>query len=115
MSTVADRVSAGIQLLDDNVEGWRGKVNIATLDLRNTRNCILGQVFKTDPDSWDTGYNVGRETLGLKGCKCCPEMGGEAPSNYGFDADLDGDYEYIDGEFEELQAEWERQLSLVSA
>jgi len=113
MSNVADRVSAGIALLDEKVPNWRDKIDLETLNLRNTRNCVLGQVFKTPEDSWQSGYDAGREILELEGCGCC-EDAGPSPAEYGFDVDLFY-IDDLDEEFDELQAEWERQLSLVSA
>lgn len=114
MSTAADRVSAGIALLDEKVPNWRDKVNIATLNIRHTRQCVLGQVFKTDDDSWESGYDVGIKALGLRGCKCCDD-GPLVAADYGFDANMEVGDEPIDVQFDALQEEWERQLSLVSA
>jgi hypothetical protein len=108
MSNVAERVSAGIALLDEKAPGWRDKINLATLNIRNTRECILGQVFKTGEDSWQSGYDAGCEILGLEGCSCCSGTAELAPVTYGFDADFSED---VDVEFDELQTEWERQLS----
>lgn len=114
MSTVAERVAAGIQLLDDNVEGWRDKINLETFNIQNTRNCILGQIFKTDEDHWESGYDVGRAKLNLAGCDCCAEEGQLLPYDYGFDARL-GLAEDISYQFRDLQSEWEFQLALARA
>lgn len=115
MSTVAERVSAGIALLDENVEGWRDKIDLATLDIRHTRKCVLGQVFKTDDDSWESGYDRGRSVLYFQSCECCSEEGELNPYDYGFDASQDDDDLDIDTQYDQLRKEWERQLSLVSA
>lgn len=38
------RVQAGAAWLDDNVDGWRGSVDVNTLDMESPCNCVLGQL-----------------------------------------------------------------------
>lgn len=46
MSNFAERVDAGIALLDERgPEGWDDKINLATLNIANARDCVLGQVY----------------------------------------------------------------------
>jgi len=42
----ASRVNAGAEFLDTLEPGWYDRVDLRTLDIRNTYNCILGQLFK---------------------------------------------------------------------
>jgi hypothetical protein len=115
MSTVAERVSAGIALLDEEIPNWRDKIDLTELNIRSTRNCVLGQVFKTDDDSWENGYDRGRSVLNFQDCSCCSGEGQLNPYDYGFDASQDDDDLDVDTQFNQLQEEWKRQLSLVSA
>lgn len=48
-------VSRGVELLDEKVPDWRGSVDIERLDIANTHDCILGQVFGD--------YHVGMDVL----------------------------------------------------
>lgn len=41
---VKARVSLGIQWLDKLDKDWHKKINLETLDLASTKNCILGQL-----------------------------------------------------------------------
>jgi len=64
------RIERGAALLDDKVPGWQDKIDLATLDMSNCANCVVGQVY-------------GDYDLGLA------ELDGEAqrqPSRYGFAA-----------------------------
>lgn len=57
MSTLAsidNRVPLGITWLDSVRPNWRESIDLATLDLANSTDCILGQVFWDDA-AW-TGY-----------------------------------------------------------
>jgi len=52
-----DRVRAGIKLLDEKVPGWRNRINVHTLDIKRSDNCVLGQVFGS--------YHAGLTVLGI--------------------------------------------------
>jgi hypothetical protein len=45
MSTIDERVAAGIALLDERTPGWRKKVDLDMLNLADGRWCIVGQVY----------------------------------------------------------------------
>jgi len=53
-----DAVARGVALLDEEVSGWRIKLDAATLDLRDCEECVLGQLF-----GW---YASAVELLGLE-------------------------------------------------
>jgi hypothetical protein len=44
--TVDERVENGARWLDENFPGWEGRINIETLELQSTSDCICGQVFE---------------------------------------------------------------------
>ena len=46
MTTIEERVEAGAEWLDANRPGWVDRINLETLDLGSTCNCVLGQEFK---------------------------------------------------------------------
>ena len=51
------QIAAGAVLLDEQVPGWRERVNVDMLWMREVHQCILGQVT--------SGYWQGVEMLGL--------------------------------------------------
>jgi len=55
-SPIADRVNLGISWLDENAPAWRTPVNLDTLDLGLSTDCILGQVFYAEA-AWEGYYN----------------------------------------------------------
>lgn len=56
--TAAERVARGAAWLDGEAPGWRGRVDVATLDMDNPMLCVLGQVFAADGDTLtDNGYS----------------------------------------------------------
>lgn len=68
--TIADRVAAGIKLLDKKGPAdWRSRVKTETLDILCGDNCILGQIYAVPPPPEHTnGFGVGQETLGIDLC-----------------------------------------------
>lgn len=58
MGTVAERVTRGAALLDEQRPGWRGRVAPDWLDIRSGSACVLGQLFGD--------YVRGLERLGLE-------------------------------------------------
>ena len=52
-----DQVRDGVAFLNTQVPGWRTRINLQVLDLRNNEDCILGQLFG--------GYEEGMHALGL--------------------------------------------------
>jgi hypothetical protein len=52
-----DQVRDGVAFLNEQVPGWRTRINLQVLDLRNNEDCILGQLFGS--------YEEGTHALGL--------------------------------------------------
>ncbi len=61
----ADRIDKGIALLDENVRGWRDKINLRTLDLGSAKQCILGQACAdlATEAGFPTGFEYGYRAL----------------------------------------------------
>jgi len=55
--TVQERVVAGASFLDKNMPGWDKEINLADLNMADTRKCILGQLFYN--------YSVGKDRLNI--------------------------------------------------
>ena len=71
MKTIAQRVQAGIRFLDKRYrKKWRKKITLRTLDLGDTKSCILGQTggdYETHARKlgiWEDGL-LERENLGF--------------------------------------------------
>lgn len=41
----ARNVASGVALLDANVPGWRGQLDVSCLDISDGRRCVLGQLY----------------------------------------------------------------------
>lgn len=74
-----DRVDAGIELLNSQVENWCQRIDLDTFDLGAARLCVLGQVYGDDNRFDISGYSIGFNKLGLSGV---------GPYAYGFDLAL---------------------------
>lgn len=66
--SVEQRVSNGARWLDENFPGWTDRINIGTLELEDASNCICGQVFGQESQTWDSnlkgmGYWYAERTL----------------------------------------------------
>jgi hypothetical protein len=70
----ADRMRAGIDLLDKNVARWTAYIDVDRLDMRSCLECVLGQLFGN--------FNQGTSDL---------LIGGWA-SEYGFDLADEDEY-----------------------
>jgi hypothetical protein len=96
MFDVEDRVAAGIVWLDSQEPDWRERVNIETFNIRQTCDCVLGQVFEDNARSdWASGFDYVVST-GLLSVR--------ERVDFGFDS-------LLDTEWEPLQAEWTRVLA----
>ena len=66
LATFTERVQSGARLLDEKMPGWHDLIDIDRLDLENTENCVLGQVFEepvTMP-SWElSGFDSPEEMI----------------------------------------------------
>lgn len=45
MNTITDRVAAGATWLDEHRPGWVDRIDLDTLELSDTCNCVLGQEY----------------------------------------------------------------------
>jgi hypothetical protein len=45
-----EQIAAGMALLDEKVPGWERRVNIDRLKLSDCMNCVVGQLFRADPE-----------------------------------------------------------------
>ena len=43
--TLSKKVVEGVKLLDENFPGWETYINLESLKLENTSQCILGQLY----------------------------------------------------------------------
>jgi hypothetical protein len=57
MQTAVSRAAAGARVLDTKIPDWAKKVDVSRLDIGDTENCILGQIFGD--------YNDGQTKLGF--------------------------------------------------
>lgn len=55
--TTKEQVEAGIAFMDKHLPRWRNRVDVDSLDLMDTCDCVLGQIFGS--------YADGLELLGL--------------------------------------------------
>lgn len=103
--TIPVRVARGVALLDEKRPGWRDRIDLDALDMRSSRDCVLGQLYADHEDvDWPhrTAFHVGAtELLGDV----------EDAAAYGFEngaefRDLDAADEYA-----ELTAEWRRVIT----
>lgn len=57
--SIAERVQAGIAVLDEDKPGWRELINLTDLDLCSNERCVIGQVYKNDEhDYWGGNYSL---------------------------------------------------------
>jgi hypothetical protein len=93
MTTVTERVAAGVALLDETRPGWERHINLRFLDLGDCWECVLGQEFAAehDPDH-DSPFGYGVEMLSLDAV--------DEARRYGFDGP--------GPEHAALTAEWRR-------
>lgn len=86
------QIAAGMALLDEHAPGWETRIDVETLDLWSTCNCILGQEF-------------GRFEHGL----CLLILDGPAATRYGFDVDPRASDALHIG-YRTLTSEWRRAI-----
>lgn len=66
--TVEERVRNGARWLDENFPGWIDRIDLDTLALSSSGNCICGQVFRKEAQSIEriedgSGYWFAERTL----------------------------------------------------
>lgn len=61
-------VAAGAAWLDENHSGWERKIDLGTLNIRDCRDCILGQSLRELACNWNmySGYDVVLDVQGLQ-------------------------------------------------
>lgn len=101
--TIAERVAAGAALLDEHVPGWDRRINLVLLDLPDTCNCVLGQLFPPPSpisigEDGDDGYWRGLRDIDLR------IFTFDRACELGFAAELLGGYL-------PLEAEWVRVIT----
>jgi hypothetical protein len=119
--SVQERVVRGTRWLDHVRPGWRDSLELATLDLSNGGQCVLGQVFAEEAAAHagrkGCGYTYVLNVLLTHEWLDCPDW----PSAHGFESELafiDGWEEGLAGldspaaevELAGLQAEWRRMI-----
>lgn len=57
-----ERIARGMQLLDERLPGWEQKIDLETLDIANSRCCVVSQSFD---DGRAYGRAYGKYTHGL--------------------------------------------------
>lgn len=90
MDDVAERVASGAALLDEKRPGWWREIDLATLDIGDTCNCVVGQLI---------GGSARRRLDGLPAVTGSFEY---APWPWKFG---------MNGDPESLTAEWKRVIS----
>ena len=58
--TVSQKIKNGVRLLDSLKPGWREKISLSILDMRDMEFCVLGQVFMKN-DSSIPGYQLAQD------------------------------------------------------
>lgn len=57
-------ITQAIKILDNYDPKWANKIDIDTLDMDDSENCVLGQIFEGKVESYDEdGWTVGLKTL----------------------------------------------------
>lgn len=85
---VLRRVMKGIELLTERYgRDWASKVDLDRLDLASGQYCVLGQVYKNQTNSYESGFTAGCRILNLRGFSPFGEedMEQENPNSYAFD------------------------------
>jgi hypothetical protein len=98
MSTISERVRAGVELLDKSQPQWREKVNPVRLDMTLQGTCILGQVY-----GW---YTEGLKQIGLLKRSYRDLESEQAAAAHGFTAVQGLGTQAADDEFRLLKEEW---------
>lgn len=96
------RVALGMSLLDDTRPGWDVRIDLRHLDMRTTRQCVIGQEYAGHPDVLSgqaNAFDVGTDELLADAADI-----NVAIRAHGFDRDADH-YDYI-----ALAAEWRRAI-----
>jgi hypothetical protein len=78
--SIEDRVSNGVNWLNEAMPDWRSNIDIERLNLKNHVDCVLGQLDLVDRFLFNERFNY---------------------EGYGFDAKHDLDHEY-----ESLKEQW---------
>jgi hypothetical protein len=119
--SVQERVVRGTRWLDHVRPGWRDSLELATLDLSNGGQCVLGQVFAEEAAAHagrkGCGYSYVLNVLLTREWLDCPDW----PSAHGFESELASidawedwlecaGLEGVGSELAALEAEWRRMI-----
>lgn len=94
MTTIVERVQAGVAYLDEHHPDWAYRLDLKALNLANCKACVLGQIF---------GHY---EDAPLESRACAPALGFEV-GWYVMDDAID-EFSSPSAEYAELTAEWTR-------
>lgn len=65
MTVLSKRIQAGIALLDEQAPDWCVRIDLVTLNLYSSRQCVLGQVYDDKMQPEEPGFYIGIAKLGL--------------------------------------------------
>jgi len=77
------RVALGVSWLDRVHKGWDEEVDLSTLDLASSCNCVLGQIVTNQAERYEDDEELGEKALDIK--------------DMAFDALCDGDPTWLEG------------------
>jgi hypothetical protein len=109
MTTIAERVAAGAEWLDEHRPGWVWRIDLDTLDLGDPCRCVLGQEFREVAvvQGFPSGYLAGRKVFDEDGANDW-WRDTEVAAHYGFHAVADIAGGDIDDEYDDLTGAWRR-------
>jgi hypothetical protein len=118
MTTVTERVAAGVVWLDANSPGWRGKIAISDLEMSSSCSCVIGQVFGNYSNVIQSmGHDMGINANAGKGLAPEDLLSHTKATALGFD--ISGAEQTDDGgrmsgrmQYEELRGAWLKELSV---
>lgn len=110
-TTLNPDVARGIAWLDEEVPGWRDRINLGTLNVGELRNCVLGQVFGAEAEAEGASDGFMYVASGAWERRHYPERtsaevvtgSGSWARTHGFDISF--------ADYEELTAEWREVLA----
>lgn len=100
-------VERGASLLDQQLPGWASMIDVSTLELSSSCNCVAGQLGKHILVDWDEDYrdvyNLAIEKLGVDNYDETNEA--DAATSHGFECD-----HYLSA-YSLLQKNWIEQIN----
>lgn len=121
MSTIQERVAAGVKFLDRNHPKWINEVDLSRFNIEDECNCVLGQIvsnYDTDKDFCDITYEPD-DDWGIDQVKRHAPRGTKSlvmsldgAQQMGFEANFDRG---ITSDYEQLQREWKKVIKARQA